>query len=190
MALIVAVALVSWVESDVGAGYAYPLQLVFVPVLFLLPPSWAPLVLPPAFCSPADARSFAIATSAANACHDQNARACGGTCAGTGRRGRASPLALEGRPLYLLALVAQLLGDTATGAVREWLVRGASRRGAARLAGRSSTRSSSTRSSRCWGGRRPRPWSSSRSDRRCRAPNPRSRPDPDTTIEEQLEQRL
>ena len=45
IALIVAIALVSRVEFDVGAGYTSPLQLVFVPMLFLVDPAWAPAIV-------------------------------------------------------------------------------------------------------------------------------------------------
>ena len=43
IALIVALALVSRVEFDVGAGYTIPTQILFVPVLFFVDPAWAPL---------------------------------------------------------------------------------------------------------------------------------------------------
>ncbi|MGH2899536.1 MAG: hypothetical protein ACRDMZ_12740, partial [Solirubrobacteraceae bacterium] len=45
IALILAVAFVSRIEFDVGAGYTPPLQLIFIPALFVLHPAWAPLVV-------------------------------------------------------------------------------------------------------------------------------------------------
>ncbi|MDX6682654.1 MAG: hypothetical protein QOG94_2693, partial [Solirubrobacteraceae bacterium] len=45
IALVLALALVSRVEFQVGAGVTYPLQLVFLPVLFLIDPAWAPAVV-------------------------------------------------------------------------------------------------------------------------------------------------
>ena len=123
-ALVAAFALVARVEFDVGAGFVAPLQLVFVPALFLLHPAWAPLVVVAGLVT---ARLRDIA-------RDRNPErqllvAIGNAWFAVGPAlvlalGGVSGPALEHWPLYLLALAAQFAGDTATGVAREWLVLG------------------------------------------------------------------
>ncbi len=133
-ALVVAVAVVSRVEFDVGAGYTYPLQLVFVPVLFLVHPAWAPLIV---------VAGLVLARSG-DVFRDHNPErllvAIGNSWfavfpAVVLAAGGATSPALEHWPLYLLALAAQFAGDTATGAAREWLVLGVQPRLQLRLTG-------------------------------------------------------
>jgi putative nucleotidyltransferase with HDIG domain len=49
LALVAALAVVSRIEFDVGTGYTVPAQLVFVPMLFLLPPALVPPAVVAAF---------------------------------------------------------------------------------------------------------------------------------------------
>ena len=123
-ALIVALALIYRVEYDVGAGFASPLQLVFVPVLFLLHPAWAPLVV---------IAGLVLARVRDIARHNNPARqllvAIGNSWFAVApalvlAAGGATTPSLDHWWLYVLALVAQFAGDTAAGAAREWLVLG------------------------------------------------------------------
>ena len=123
VALIVAIAVVSRVEFDVGAGYTYPLQLIFVPVLFLAHPAWAPLLV----------AAGLVLGRLGDVTRDHNPErllvAIGNSWFAIGPAivltlGDVTTPALEHWPLYLLALVMQFAGDTATGMAREWLVLG------------------------------------------------------------------
>jgi putative nucleotidyltransferase with HDIG domain len=133
--LIVAFALVSRVEFDVGAGYTIPTQMLFVPVLFLVDPAWAPLVV----------AAGLVLGRARDIVRDHN----------PGRQGLVSvnnawfavgpalvlaafhvsgPVWAEW-PIYVLALGSQFLGDTLAGGVREWLVLGVQPRLQLRMTG-------------------------------------------------------
>jgi putative nucleotidyltransferase with HDIG domain len=123
IALIVALAVASRVEFDVGAGVTYPLQLVFVPVLFLLHPAWAPFVV----------AAGLVLGRLGDVVRDHNPErllvAIGNSWFAVGPAlvlslGDVTSPAVEHWPLYLLALVTQFAGDTATGMTREWLVLG------------------------------------------------------------------
>ncbi len=124
VALIVSLALVYRVEYDVGAGFASPLQLVFVPVLLLIHPAWAPLVV---------IVGLVLARVRDIARHHNPRRqllvAIGNSWFAVApalvlAAGGATTPSLDHWWLYLLALMAQFAGDTATGAAREWLVLG------------------------------------------------------------------
>ena len=119
--LTLAYALSSRIEFVVGAGYAVPTQLVFVPMLFVLPPEYAPLfvafgfllgklpeylrrrthptrtilVLGDAWFSIGPALVFCVAEPGAADWADW--------------------------PLYLLALASQFACDTASAVLRDWL---------------------------------------------------------------------
>jgi putative nucleotidyltransferase with HDIG domain len=135
VALVVAFGLVYRVEFDVGAGYVSPLQLVFVPVLFLVDPAWAPLVVIAGLVLgrlPDIARDRNL--------HRQLLVAVGNSWFAVGpavvlAAGGVDGPAWRHWPLYLLALVAQVAGDTATGAAREWLVLGVQPRMQLRMTG-------------------------------------------------------
>jgi len=123
IALIVALAVVSRVEFDVGAGVTYPLQLVFVPVLFVLHPAWAPFVV----------AAGLVLGRLSDVVRDRNPErllvAIGNSWFAVGPAlvlsiGGVTQPALEHWPLYLVALAMQFAGDTATGMAREWLVLG------------------------------------------------------------------
>jgi HD-GYP domain-containing protein (c-di-GMP phosphodiesterase class II) len=47
--LVLAYALASRVQFEIGVGFAIPTQLVFVPMLFLVPPGWTPLLVAAGF---------------------------------------------------------------------------------------------------------------------------------------------
>jgi len=123
VALVIALAVVSRVEFDVGAGITYPLQLVFVPALFLLHPVWAPFVVV----------SGLVLGRLREVIRDHNPErllvAIGNAWFAVGpalvlAAGGATTPALEHWPVYVLALAVQFAGDTATGMAREWLILG------------------------------------------------------------------
>jgi putative nucleotidyltransferase with HDIG domain len=124
VALVLALALISRVEFDVGAGYTHPLQLVFVPVLFLVDPAWAPLIVVAGLVL-ARMRDIArdhnperqLMVAANNAWF-----AVGPAIVLT--VGGADGLTWDSWPLYVLALASQLVGDTVAGAGREWAILG------------------------------------------------------------------
>ena len=134
IALVVALAIVSRVEFDVGAGITYPLQLVFVPALFLLHPAWAPFVVVSGLVLGRlhevirDHNPERLLVAVGNAWFAVGPAL---VLAATG----ASPPALEHWPVYVLALAVQFAGDTATGVAREWLVLGVPPRLQLRLTG-------------------------------------------------------
>ncbi len=123
-ALIVSVALVSRVEFDVGAGITYPLQLVFVPALFVVDPVWAPAIvalglilgrLRDVLRDRNPGRQLLVAANNAwFAVGPALVLAAGGV----------DGLSADHWPLYVIALLSQFVGDTVVGAGREWLVLG------------------------------------------------------------------
>jgi putative nucleotidyltransferase with HDIG domain len=124
VALILALALVSCVEFDVGAGYTIPTQIVFVPVLFLVDPAWAPLIVAAALVlgrgrdivrDHNPLRQLLVSVG--------NAWFAVGPALVFVLAGVEGPVAAEW-PIYLLALLSQFAGDTVVGATREWLVLG------------------------------------------------------------------
>jgi putative nucleotidyltransferase with HDIG domain len=134
IALILAVALVSRVEFDVGAGFVAPLQLVLVPTLFLVHPAYAPFVIVAGL----------VLGRLPDVVRDRNPErllvAIGNSWFAVGpalvlAAGGVTTPALEHWPLYLLALAMQFAGDTATGVAREWLVAGVPPRLQLRLTG-------------------------------------------------------
>ena len=124
IALILAIALLARVEFDVGAGITYPLQLAFVPALFVLHPAWAPLLV---------AAGLVLTRMDAIVRHRNFGRqvlvTIGNSWFALGPAlvlsvgGVTSP-SWEHWPLYLLALAAQFAGDTLAGTLRERLVLG------------------------------------------------------------------
>jgi putative nucleotidyltransferase with HDIG domain len=135
IALVLALALVTRVTFDVGAGFASPLQLVLVPALFVVHPAWAPFVvaaglvlgrLPDMLRDHNPERQVIVAVG--------NSWFAIGPAIVLAAGGVTTP-ALEHWPLYLLALVAQFAGDTATGMAREWLVLGVTPRLQLRMMG-------------------------------------------------------
>jgi putative nucleotidyltransferase with HDIG domain len=135
IALILALAFVSWIEFDVGAGVTYPLQLVFVPVLFLVHPAWAPLVV---------AAGLVLARVDTIVRHRNFGRqvlvTIGNSWFAVGPAivlagGGADSPSWDHWPLYAIALVVQFAGDTLAGIVREWLVLGVTPRLQLRMTG-------------------------------------------------------
>jgi putative nucleotidyltransferase with HDIG domain len=135
VALIVALALVYCVEFDVGAGYTSPLQLVFVPVVFLVDPAWAPLIV---------AAGLVLGRSR-DIVRDRNPGrqllvAVGNAWFAVGPALVLAAFAVSGPqwdewPIYLLALASQFAGDTIVGAARERLVLGVQPRLQLRMTG-------------------------------------------------------
>lgn len=135
VALIVAMAVGSRVEFDVGAGYTAPTQLVFVPILLLVDPAWAPLIVAAGLAlgrieevlRGGNLRRNMLVTTG-------NAGYTIGPALVLALAGVDGP-ALSDWPIYLVALAAQLCGDTLAGAVREWLVLGVQPRLQLRMTG-------------------------------------------------------
>ena len=135
VALVVSLAVVSRVEFDVGAGYTIPTQIVFVPVLFLVDPAWAPLIVAAGLVL-GRARDFV---------RDHNPGRQVLVCVGNAwfSIGPALVLAAFGVsgpvwdewPIYALALASQFIVDTAVGASRERLVLGVQPRLQLRMTG-------------------------------------------------------
>lgn len=135
IALILAFAAVSRVEFDVGAGYVSPLQLVFVPILFVVDPAWALFIV----------MSGLVLGRVRDIARDHNpARqvlvAIGNSWFAVGPAlvltlGGVTNPSLDDWPLYALALVTQFAGDTATGMAREWLILGVTPRLQLRMTG-------------------------------------------------------
>jgi len=135
IALMLAVALVSRVEFDVGAGYVAPLQLVLVPTLFVVHPAWAPFVV---------ASGLLLARLPEMRGARNRARmmlvAIGNAWFAVGPAlvlavADVTTLSLEHWPVYLLALTAQFAGDISTGIAREWLSLGVPPRLQVRMTG-------------------------------------------------------
>ena len=124
IALIAGLALVSRVEFDVGAGITYPLQLVFVPALFVIDPAWAPgvvmagLVLGRVRDVLRDGNPRRQLLVAAN-----NAWFAVGPAIVLVAFNVSAP-SWDEWPIYVLALATQFTVDTVVGASREWLVLG------------------------------------------------------------------
>jgi putative nucleotidyltransferase with HDIG domain len=124
VALIVAWALVSRVEFDVGAGFTIPTQILFVPALFVVDPAWAPAIV----------ASGLVLSRAKDIVRDHNPVrqmlvAIGNAWYAVGPALVLSIGGVDGPswdqwPLYVLALASQFVGDTVIGAAREWLVLG------------------------------------------------------------------
>jgi putative nucleotidyltransferase with HDIG domain len=135
VALILGLALVSRVEFDVGAGYTIPTQMLFVPVLFLMHPAWAPLVV---------AAGLALSRTDTVFRHHNFGRqvlvSVGNAWFAIGPALVLAAFGVDGPawgewPVYLLALASQFVGDTLAGAAREWLVLGVQPRLQLRMTG-------------------------------------------------------
>lgn len=124
IALIVALAVLSLVEFDVGAGYTPPTQIVFVPALFLVDPAWVPLVV----------AGGLVLGRLRDIVRDHNPKrqfvvAIGNAWYAVGPAlvftlGGVDGFHWQDWPLFVVALMSQLAADTAVGATREWLVLG------------------------------------------------------------------
>ena len=125
----------SRVEFDVGAGFTIPTQMLFVPVLFLVDPAWAPLIVAGGLVlgrvrdiarDHNPARQLLVAISNAWYAIAPALILCAFGVDG---------FSWSEWPIYLLALASQFVGDTAIGAVREWLVLGVQPRLQLRMTG-------------------------------------------------------
>ena len=120
--LVALYAVASRIEFDVANGYGLPTQLVFVPMLYLLPAGTVPLLVAagmvagrlPAFLTRSrhPGRSLGVV---ANSWHTI------GPAIVFVAAGVHGPPHWSDWPVLLLALSAQLAGDLASGIVREWL---------------------------------------------------------------------
>ncbi len=122
--LVVAYALVSRVEFEIGAGSAVPTQLLLVPMLFVLPLAWVPL------CVGAGLVLAGAIDSARQRTHPE--RLLVPLCSSWHAIGPVLVFALAGErepswgdwPLYLAALGAQFLFDLTSSTLRDRLVHG------------------------------------------------------------------
>ena len=122
--LIVAATVIGRLEFETGAGFMNPTQLIFVPMLFVLPPAIVPLVVLAALVLDR------LPEVLAGRLHPQ--RLLGTTCDAWFSVGPVVVFMVadvgEPRwadwPIYLLALLAQLSCDLLSSTVREWLAHG------------------------------------------------------------------
>jgi len=120
--LVVLYAVTSRIEFDVGAGYGVPTQLVFVPMLYAMPPGWVPLLVAsgivvgkiPSYLGGSRSPDRAVA-AIANSWHAVGP-ATVFVLADLGGSPRWSQW-----PFLLAALAAQLAFDVAGSGAREWL---------------------------------------------------------------------
>jgi putative nucleotidyltransferase with HDIG domain len=124
LAFIVAIAIASRVEFDVGAGFVSPLQLVFVPILFLLDPAWAPLIVAAGLVL-----SRVVEATRGGSVPRHALIAIGNAWFAIGPAVVLTLAGVDGAswdhwPVYIIALASQFAGDTAAGMGREWLVLG------------------------------------------------------------------
>jgi putative nucleotidyltransferase with HDIG domain len=135
VALILAFAAVSRVEFDVGAGYTIPTQMLFVPMLFLMDPAWAPLAV---------AAGLALSRIDTLFRHHNYGRqvlvSVGNAWFAIGPAVVLAAFGVNGPewsdwPIYLVALASQFIGDTLAGAAREWLIQGVQPRLQLRMTG-------------------------------------------------------
>jgi HD-GYP domain-containing protein (c-di-GMP phosphodiesterase class II) len=125
--LVGATAALGRLEFEVGSAFTVPTQLVFVPMLFVLPPAIAPLAVASAHVL---ARLPAIL---ARRSHPQRALSVLGNAwfsvgpALVFSLAHLGPPSLGDWPFYLLALAAQFAGDLGSFLLRVWLGRGSLR---------------------------------------------------------------
>ena len=117
--LVALFAVAARVELDVGRGYTVPTQLVFVPMLLLLPTPWVPLLVAAGWLL---AKLSEVVTGRIHP--ERAAVALGNSWFAIGPA--AVLVALDAQragwdlwPAYLLALAAQFAGDLAAAAIRE-----------------------------------------------------------------------
>jgi signal transduction histidine kinase len=128
IALVVAVAVTDRARFDIGAGYAPPTQLVFVPALFIAPPQYVPLIVLAGWLA------GRLPELVRGRIHFSRLLVVPGNCWFT--IGPALVLTLAGShapdwndwPVYLLALAAQFAGDLGSGAARDTAILGAAPR--------------------------------------------------------------
>ncbi|MGH2839543.1 MAG: HD-GYP domain-containing protein [Solirubrobacteraceae bacterium] len=126
--LVLAAALLGRLEFEIGTGFAVPTQLVFVPMLFVLPPAIVPLAV---VASQALDR---LPDVVAGRRHPQRLLAVlGDAWFAIGPAVVFVVAAIESPsladwPVYVLALVAQLAGELVSSTTREWLAHGVSPR--------------------------------------------------------------
>jgi putative nucleotidyltransferase with HDIG domain len=119
-----AAAVMGRLEFEVGSGYTVPTQLIFVPMLFLLPPAIVPLVVAGGLLLD---RIPDIVTSRWDAARIMWVPGDAWFAVGPSLvfllAGVDGP-SLADWPIYLLALAAQFAGDLCASIVREWIAHG------------------------------------------------------------------
>jgi HD-GYP domain-containing protein (c-di-GMP phosphodiesterase class II) len=114
-------AVTSRIEFDVGGTYALPIELVLVPMLFVLPAGWVPLLVA------ASSIAGALPSFVTGKRHPE--RMVSGLADGWYAVGPALVISLAGLngphwadwPVLLAALAAQFAGDIGDNAARDWL---------------------------------------------------------------------
>jgi len=122
--LVIAYAIASRIQFEVASGSAVPTQLVLVPMLFIAPVAWVPLLVPLGY-----AFGLLVDIVAGRVHAERVAVLVGGSwhCLGpalvllaAGER----PPSLDDWPIYLGALAAQFAFDLVSSTAREWLAVG------------------------------------------------------------------
>jgi putative nucleotidyltransferase with HDIG domain len=122
--LALALAVMGRLEFETGAGYLVPTQLIFVPMLFVLPAAIVPLVVLAALTV------GGLPDVLARRAHAQRLLAVPGDCwfalgpAAVFVLADAGQPALHDWPLYLLAIASQFVGDLAGSTLRERFAHG------------------------------------------------------------------
>ena len=135
IALVAAYALASRVQFAIGFGYTAPTQLIFVPMLFVLPPAVVPLLV-----LAGNALASAPDYLSRNKHPDRALLVVGDSWHAVGPAlvfvaAGAGDFAWADWPIYLAALGAQFSFDTASSTLREWLGLGIPPREQPRLLG-------------------------------------------------------
>jgi putative nucleotidyltransferase with HDIG domain len=121
---VLAAAVMGRLEFEVGSGYMVPTQLIFVPMLFVLPPAIVPLVVAAALLLD---RVPDVVTSRWDVARLMWAPGDAWFAVGPSLvfllAGVDGP-AVGDWPLYVLALAAQFAGDLSASMAREWLAHG------------------------------------------------------------------
>jgi HD-GYP domain-containing protein (c-di-GMP phosphodiesterase class II) len=122
--LILAYAAAFRLDFEVGNGSAVPTELIFVPMLFVLPVGWVPFAVAGATvigsldeCARGELRFTRVPIRIVNAWYSL------GPVLVLGLAGERGPR-LSDWPLYVLALLSQFLVDALSAAVREWMALG------------------------------------------------------------------
>src|SRR5262245_44329166 len=120
VALVVSYAIASRVRFAIGWGFTVPTQLVFVPMLFLLPPGWVPLLVMAGMVLGSLPEYFARRQHPTRLLHaPADSWHAVGPALVLGLAGVTDP-SLSQWPVLLAALAAQLAFDAAASTLRTW----------------------------------------------------------------------
>jgi putative nucleotidyltransferase with HDIG domain len=121
LVLVVAYAAASKVEFEIGAGFAVPTELVLVPMLFLLPLGWVPIVVVVGLVlGEVAGRGFTKEHFERVAIVPGNAWHALGPALVLAAAGESAPTVSDW-PLYVAAFGAQIAFDYTSSAAREWI---------------------------------------------------------------------